>query len=346
MEKISGLVLEVMEKDCLVLGPGNEYVRVQMPDTPPLIGEMIEGNRLEPLPLSRRPVSRVWAYVASILITLMLGGYRVYAINAAPTDYVSIDINPSIELALNSKGKVIKAKSYNSEGAKLLKEANPEDKPLNQALQLLIPKALNKSNSSNSGSDTVIMTYTSSPNLQEENLKREVAEILEQQHFKGQLLSQPVDSKFRAKATDSQLSPGQQLIVDLAISNNVDLQAEDLKQSDMAKVLQNRNVQLNTLIEEAHKNSGKKDPELIRIGPSTLLPADNRRTENSALGKINSPRPDGPVQSNPAPSAMSAKHSLPKENPHAINQDAPPTIPQIFPTTALDKFPSTSDPSI
>lgn len=268
MEKVTGLVLEVGVKDCLVLGPGNEYLRVMLPKGRPQIGDVIEGQCLETKSLAKRPVSRIWAYVASILITLMLGGYKVYADTLAPTAYISVDMAPSIELVLNSKGKVVRARSYNLQGANLLRESPLDDQTVNDALQTLITKALSEHDIPTSEPDTIIMTYTAAPFLNEEELNREVADILERQRFNGQLLSQSIDRKFRAKAADSQLSPGQQLVLDLAISNNVIIPTEDLKRQDMSKFLQSHNLKIDQLLESATKNPDLQSPHLFQIGPT------------------------------------------------------------------------------
>lgn len=56
--------------------------------------------------------------LACLLLTLLrLGGQHIYS---TPVSYISIDVNPSIELALNRFDRVVGITAYNSDGAEVL----------------------------------------------------------------------------------------------------------------------------------------------------------------------------------------------------------------------------------
>ena len=66
-----------------------------------------------------RPVYR-WAFgavCAMLVLVLGIGGYRFLGM---PVSYVSIDVNPSIELVLNRLDRVISAEAYNEDGETIL----------------------------------------------------------------------------------------------------------------------------------------------------------------------------------------------------------------------------------
>ncbi len=278
MEKVTGLVLEVGEKACLVLGPGNEYVRLRLPETLPQVGEIIESYRLEPIYyLANRPVSRVWAYVASILITLVLGGYQVYATNSTPTAYVSLDMTPSIELILNSRGKVIRATSYNPQGINLLEQVQVEDLPVQDALKDLASAAVDKNKS---GSNPVVLTYTAASYLQGDALNQLVLDTLEQHNYRGQLLSQPINLKFREKAANAELSAGEQLVLDLAAENSLTLPASDLRQQSLPQVLRDHNIKLEQLV--GSDKDLASPPLLLPISPP--VPSAAKTTDQNKKG--------------------------------------------------------------
>lgn len=50
------------------------------------------------------------------ILLLSLGGYWLYFI---PTSYISIDVNPSIELGINRFDKVVSVEGYNADGEAL-----------------------------------------------------------------------------------------------------------------------------------------------------------------------------------------------------------------------------------
>lgn len=55
---------------------------------------------------------------AALLLVIGIGGYSFFQ---TPVSYVSIDVNPSIELALNRWNRVVSATAYNDEGEGILK---------------------------------------------------------------------------------------------------------------------------------------------------------------------------------------------------------------------------------
>lgn len=68
----------------------------------------------------KKPVFRLrYAAVAAIMLVgiLSFGGISAYAM---PASYISIDVNPSIELSVNRFDRVVAAKAYNDDGAAIL----------------------------------------------------------------------------------------------------------------------------------------------------------------------------------------------------------------------------------
>lgn len=85
----------------------------------------------------RRPARAVgWAAAAICAIFLMAVG--VFRFLSAPVSYVSIDVNPSLELSLNRMDRIVSAAAYNNDGAKLLQEIPLEGKTYTEAIGLLL----------------------------------------------------------------------------------------------------------------------------------------------------------------------------------------------------------------
>jgi hypothetical protein len=249
MEKVSGLVLELGENECTVLAHGNNYLQLSMPDLIPAIGDIVEGYPVNTIhSLSNRRVSRIWAYVASILITVVLSGYQVYAVTSAPSAYVSLDMTQSVELVLNSLGKVIKTKSYNTEGSDLLKKVPIDTLPVDQALKALVKEAAHQSSLNNSN-DVAILAFTDSSYLNRDDLNTLMLDTLEQEQFKGELIIDQVDPKFRNKAALTDVSLGQQLAMDLAAMDKINLSANELRRAPLSAVLKEHNIKLKALID-------------------------------------------------------------------------------------------------
>lgn len=83
------------------------------------------------------PVFR-WAFGAICAMLIMFLGAGGYALLLEPVAYVSIDVNPSLELALNRLNLVISATAYNEDGEFILKNVSINGKSYTDAIDLLV----------------------------------------------------------------------------------------------------------------------------------------------------------------------------------------------------------------
>ena len=67
-----------------------------------------------------------------------VGGYSIYR---RPVSYISIDVNPSIELAINRFDKVVSAKGYNADGQDILQHVPLKNISYMQAIDRLMQDA-------------------------------------------------------------------------------------------------------------------------------------------------------------------------------------------------------------
>ena len=75
---------------------------------------------------TRRPV---FGYaIAAICMFLLLGagGYSVYR---QPVSYISIDVNPSVEIGINRFGRVVSTDAYNEDGRIVLQQLSLRNVP-------------------------------------------------------------------------------------------------------------------------------------------------------------------------------------------------------------------------
>ncbi|MFD2360094.1 anti-sigma factor domain-containing protein [Saccharococcus thermophilus] len=113
-----GIVLELDEEFVTLLTPEGEFIQVKEDEYE--IGEEIEA-RLVKKPYVRRrsfryaAVSLIAAAVLFIATLLHLPSDEVYA-------YMSIDINPSIEVGVDDQLNVLTLKAYNEEGKKIVSQ--------------------------------------------------------------------------------------------------------------------------------------------------------------------------------------------------------------------------------
>ncbi|MED4903245.1 anti-sigma factor domain-containing protein [Parageobacillus thermoglucosidasius] len=113
-----GIVLEFDDEFVTLLTPDGEFIQVKK-ESECEIGEEIEAGIVQKPNVRRRSLRYIMSFVAAavLLIATLLRfpSDEVYA-------YMSIDINPSIEIGVNEQLKVIKLKAYNKEGKKIVSQ--------------------------------------------------------------------------------------------------------------------------------------------------------------------------------------------------------------------------------
>jgi len=92
-----------------------------------------------PWDASRRSAGwiRGLAAVCAVLALVMVGGIWRGMV-WTPVSYVSVDVNPSVELGLNRFDRVVSATAYNEDGALVLEGLGLEGRPYTDAVEMLL----------------------------------------------------------------------------------------------------------------------------------------------------------------------------------------------------------------
>lgn len=77
--------------------------------------------------------------LAAVLCVFLIcfSAFATYSLYCSPVSYISIDVNPSVELALNYWNRVVRCESYNPEGERLLQSMKLENLYYTEALDTL-----------------------------------------------------------------------------------------------------------------------------------------------------------------------------------------------------------------
>ena len=84
---------------------------------------------------------RKYAAMAAALI-LLLGGVGIYRQSSAVDSIIELDVNPSIELSVNKKERVVEAKALNDDAATIMEEMDLKGADLDVAVNALIGSML------------------------------------------------------------------------------------------------------------------------------------------------------------------------------------------------------------
>jgi hypothetical protein len=122
-------------------------------------------------------------FATSLALLLGMGGFG-YSY-ATPTDYLTLDINPSIKLTTNRYNKVLEVESLNSDGEAISKDLKVKNKSVKDAIKLLVESATDNGYIVKNDDNAVMITSTSDEVLNdaevgvEEGLKEEEIENTE-----------------------------------------------------------------------------------------------------------------------------------------------------------------------
>lgn len=114
----------------------------------------------------RRAVRRTLGIICAMLVLAVgIGGY---SLAHTPVSYVSIDVNPSMELALNRFGTVVSATAYNEEGNRILESLTLKGKNYTEAIDDIVKCEAMKPFLEN---NSEIVFTVAAPSDQEDKLK-------------------------------------------------------------------------------------------------------------------------------------------------------------------------------
>ncbi|MFF2446071.1 anti-sigma factor domain-containing protein [Neobacillus sp. NPDC058068] len=122
-----GIIMEIDDAFLTLLTPEGEFLRANKQDHLYAIGEEIHFFPIESvnpyrpnrfLTIFKRKT--VWAVMAALMI--FLGSYIPMSQSNKAYAYMSIDVNPSIELGVNKKMQVVELNGYNQSGKKIISQ--------------------------------------------------------------------------------------------------------------------------------------------------------------------------------------------------------------------------------
>ncbi|HBX22571.1 MAG TPA: hypothetical protein DEF34_02880 [Desulfotomaculum sp.] len=141
--KMEGTVLEINSETALVMTSKCDFVEIYRRDGLEA-GQEIIFSRRDVVRKGKRTGRLTLALVACLaLFFICIPVYISFFTGTAgaAVAYVSLDINPSLELAVNDRYKVLEATALNKDGDKLLQSVSVQGKPIADAVEALIKAA-------------------------------------------------------------------------------------------------------------------------------------------------------------------------------------------------------------
>lgn len=121
--------------------------------------------------MTKRAVAAICTAV--VVCAALVGTYGYYK---TPVSYLSLDINPSVELGVNPFGKVVSAVAYNNDGKAILNGQDILNSSIKDAVDSLVKSAAQKGFIAKDGSTVIALTSETDSNAVATQLQNDAAQ--------------------------------------------------------------------------------------------------------------------------------------------------------------------------
>ena len=218
----------------------------------------------------RKPswLKQITAAAAAVVILVGgIAGFNGYKASKAIDSIISLDVNPSIEITMNSKDRVIDVSAANEDAEKIIGDMDFRGADIDVAMNALIGSLLRNGYISDSKNSILLSVDNSDRQKGEalrEKLMEEIEVLLGQDHIDGAILSQVIedDDEIEDLAEDYGISQGKAILIKDIMANNSKYTFEDLAGlpiNELNLICGNSHVEL----EHVHMTGKASDQEYI-----------------------------------------------------------------------------------
>lgn len=268
-----GVVLEKHNHFMIVMTNDGQFVKAKLDD------EVDVGQETSYYPIRAKNWLGIWkekhflpAIAAAVMLIFLLPVLQLFS-DERVYGFVTVDINPSIELQLNKDYEVIGAKGYNEDGEKMVLQL--EEKVLGQPLNVVVDQLITKGNELGYLSNERDIYISSSLNLTEE-LWGESYDLWMhtiQEKYEVNFFTISVDEETIEEAKKLSISPTKYVFFQNDREKGIDIDVEQINNTSIEKIEINTGNSLNKIV----------DPERIKVN----APFERGRPENPGNSNSN-----------------------------------------------------------
>ncbi|MCL6448191.1 MAG: anti-sigma factor domain-containing protein [Armatimonadetes bacterium] len=209
MKQITGMVVELKEKTCVIFTRSGEFREVPRPSREVRLGEEIVA----------KATAAVWwkpLLAAASVFILLWAGFLYSGWSNEAVAYVGLDINPSIELGVNRRLQVCEASGLDAEGRALLQKVALRGLPLDEAITAVLTEAASEQYLNPAGENVILTTITvvkeqSRAILDREQISRCIQGTLNRSGVRAEVAVEEAPAEVRRQAKEAGLSTGKYL---------------------------------------------------------------------------------------------------------------------------------------
>ncbi|ADL51793.1 anti-sigma-I factor RsgI family protein [Clostridium cellulovorans] len=180
------------------------------------------------------------ACLALLVGGLSYGGYSYYN-DKTPVAYLSLDINPSIELAINDSNEVVSATAYNGDGETVLEGVDVVNMEVKDAVNELVVSASDNGFIADDGSTIISVTSETDDTTLGEELTNEaevaVEEAITETEDTAVVYKDNVALARRDEARELGITPGKLNLIQKLMALDPTITVEDYKETKVTNIM-------------------------------------------------------------------------------------------------------------
>jgi len=216
-----------------------------------------KNSRKNRVLLKGNQIMKKYAVAAAVAVMLIGGGSGVYGYYKVPVKYLSLDVNPSIELGVSMSGDVVNVEGINDDGKTVLEGVDVVGSNVEEAVQTIVESASDKDFIEADGSSVVSITSETKSDSGADELTNAAEEGVNQALENENKVAEVVKSKIalarRDEARELGISPGKlnliQKLQKLDSTVTVD-QYKDAKVKEIMKAIKAKKKEMKSEVKE------------------------------------------------------------------------------------------------
>ncbi|MEF9942269.1 MAG: hypothetical protein RSA90_07730 [Lachnospiraceae bacterium] len=212
-------------------------------------------------------LKKIMIGVAIAIVVLGAGAFYLLS----PVQYVSLDVNPSIEFKTNRMNRVVSMVGVNERGRTLLTDYQPKGQKLDVVLGQVVERMVDKGYVADTKINDILITTEKSSNSKKtlKNAGKTVQDELLKHDLSGDIIMQNIalDDATKKNAEEYEISAGKMTMIDKLMEHNSKLSATELagiRISDLVSYAKKKNISLDSMEDhlETLQANGKNNAEL------------------------------------------------------------------------------------
>ncbi|MFZ3171392.1 MAG: anti-sigma factor domain-containing protein [Carboxydocellales bacterium] len=285
-----GIITKITPTKCIIITKEGEFRSIPLPSGAVRIGQEIV------VPSFKWPVLTKYALIAASLLIAVMGGAAMFQLtaSAAPVAYVSLDINPSLEIAVDKAAQVVGVTALNSDSQPLIADLDYRDKDIYTVLTKLLQRAVDLKyvtpDRANLIVSSVVEVDPQHVNLDTTRLQAAVVTPLKGKTIKANMVIYKAKNQDRAAAKKARLSTGKYLFYAGEVENGSKITVDEVRQQSIATLVATKQARLPRPKQEILIQSLNPDDEIELV--------DDLNNDNTGLSVLTAPYNEGKDNNN------------------------------------------------